>query len=60
MSPFGFIVGSGDEDTFVSDGEVWKTEWESDRYNKYRDNMDEYGMPHSPWEYTSTPNTDWW
>jgi hypothetical protein len=60
MSPFGFIVGSGDEGTFVDGGEVWRTEWESDRYDKYRDRMDEYGMPYSPWEYSGTPNTDWW
>ena len=61
MSPFGFVVGSADDDTFVDgNGQLWTTEWEHDRYDKYRDKIDEYGLPFSPWEFNNTPNTDWW
>ncbi len=61
MSPFGFVVGSGDDDVIVdNNGQLWTTEWEHDRYDKYRDKIDEYGLPYSPWEYNNTPNTDWW
>jgi len=59
MSPFGFVVGSGDEDVIVDNGQLWRTVWESDRYDKYRDRIDEYGMPNSDWTW-GTPNTDWW
>jgi len=59
MSPFGFVVGSGDEDVIVDNGQIWRTVWESDRYDKYRDKIDEYGMPNSDWSW-GTPNTDWW
>ena len=59
MSPFGFIV-SGDDDYEMDDrGQFWKKEWEHDRYDKYKDKMDEYGLPYSPYEW-GTPNTDWW
>ncbi len=61
MSPFGFVVGSADDDVIVdNNGQLWTTEWEHDRYDKYRDKIDEYGLPYSPWEYNNTPNTDWW
>jgi len=63
MSPFGFVVGSGDDEYEVDgNGQLWKTEWEHDRYDKYRDKIDEYGLPFSPWEWQGqgTPNTDWW
>ncbi len=61
MSPFGFVVGSGDDDVIVdNNGQLWTTEWEHDRYDKYRDKIDEYGLPFSPWEFNNTPNTDWW
>ena len=59
MSPFGFVVGSGDEDVIIDNGQIWRTVWESDRYDKYRDKIDEYGMPNSDWNW-GTPNTDWW
>jgi hypothetical protein len=59
MSPFGFVVGSGDEDVIVDNGQLWRTVWESDRYDKFRDRIDEYGMPNSDWTW-GTPNTDWW
>ena len=63
MSPFGFVVASGEDDYIMDErGQFWKQEWEHERYDKYRDKMDEYGMPHSPWgwEGQGTPNTDWW
>ena len=61
MSPFGFVVGSADDDTIIdNNGQLWTTEWEHDRYDKYRDKIDEYGLPYSPWEFNNTPNTDWW
>ena len=61
MSPFGFVVGSADDDVIVdNNGQIWTTEWEHDRYDKYRDKIDEYGLPYSPWEFNNTPNTDWW
>ena len=61
MSPFGFVVGSADDDVIVdNNGQLWTTEWEHDRYDKYRDKIDEYGLPFSPWEFNNTPNTDWW
>ena len=47
---FGFIMDSvmnnhcGDE--------VWKVEYESERYDKYRDKIDEYGMPSSDWYWS--------
>ena len=65
MSPFGFVddgLGDGIE---LADGELWRTEWEHERYDKYRDRMDqfgladEYGVPMGNWEW-GTPNTDWW
>ena len=63
--PFGFIQDGANDDVFVSDGEVWKTEWEHDRYDRYRDKIDEYGLPMSPWQWGDdgsymSPNTDWW
>lgn len=69
MSPFGFVddgLGDGME---VVDGELWRTEWTHERYDKYRDRMehfgipmpDEYGAPMGNWEWSDgTPNTDWW
>ena len=48
MSPFGFIQNGVDDEMFVDGGELWKTEWEHERYDKYRDKIDEYGMPMSP------------
>jgi len=61
MSPFGFVVGSGDDDVIVdNNGQLWTTEWEHERYDKYKDQIDEYGLPYSPWEFNNTPNTDWW
>ena len=61
MSPFGFIVDGTDDYEMDAQGQFWKQEWEHDRYDKYRDKMDEYGMPHSPWEYggRGTHNGDW-
>ncbi len=61
MSPFGFVVGSADDEVIVdNNGQLWTTEWEHDRYDKYRDKIDEYGLPYSPWEFNNAPNTDWW
>ena len=61
MSPFGFVVGSADDEVIIdNNGQLWTTEWEHDRYDKYRDKIDEYGLPFSPWEFNNTPNTDWW
>ena len=52
MSPFGFIEDGASENIIVADNEVWKVEYESDRYDKYRDRIDEYGMPSSDWHWT--------
>lgn len=60
MSPFGFVVGSADDDVIVdNNGQLWTTEWEHERYDKYKDQIDEYGIPDSNWSF-NTPNTDWW
>ena len=60
MSPFGFIDDGTDEGTFVADGEIWRTEWEAERFAPVRQVADEYGMPSGDWSFGSTPNTDWW
>ena len=51
MSPFGFIQDGAEDQTFVDGNELWKVEWETDRYDKYRDKIDEYGMPSSDWHW---------
>ena len=59
MAPFGFVDdGTGDEIS-VADGEIWKTEWESPKYDKYRDKIDEYGLPAGNWEW-GKPDPGWW
>lgn len=62
MSPFGFIIDGGEDIEMDANGQFWKQEWEHERYDKYRDKMDEYGMPHSPYEWGGQrgANTDWW
>ena len=60
MSPFGFIDDGTDEGTFVADGEIWRTEWEAERFAPVRQVADEYGMPSGDWSFGGTPNTDWW
>ncbi len=60
MSPFGFIDDGNDQGTFVADGEIWRTEWEAERFAPARQVADEYGMPSGDWSFGSTPNTDWW
>ena len=61
MAPFGFIDDGNEQGTFVADGEVWRTEWEAERFAPVRQVADEYGMPDSNWQWGSgTPNTDWW
>ena len=53
MSPFGFIMdGAENEWVMESDGELWKTEWEHERYDKYRDKIDEYGIANSDWHWS--------
>ena len=52
MSPFGFIQDGAEDQTFVDGNELWKVEWETDRYDKYRDKIDEYGMPSSDWHWS--------
>ena len=52
MSPFGFIEDGANDNIIVADNEVWKVEYESERYDKYRDKIDEYGMPSSDWYWT--------
>ncbi len=66
MSPFGFVDDGLGDGNFVADGEVWKTEWEHERYDKYRDTaehfglpVDEYGAAMGNWTW-GTANTDWW
>ena len=49
MSPFGFIDdGINGDETFVADGEVWKTS-----------TFDEYGSSMGNWEWGNA-NTNWW
>ena len=48
--PLGSLDGASDN-IIVADNEVWKVEWETDRYDKYRDKIDEYGMPSSDWHW---------
>ena len=57
MSPFGFILDGAEEDVQVDKeaGLIWKKD------NSY----DEYGTPHSPWEwenrtYGEPANPSWW
>ena len=52
MSPFGFIQDGAEDRTFVDGNELWNVEWETDRYDKYRDKIDEYGMPSSDWHWS--------
>jgi hypothetical protein len=51
MSPFGFIEDGANENIIVADDQVWKVEYESERYDRYRDKIDEYGMPSSDWHW---------
>ena len=60
MSPFGFIDDGNDQGTFVADGEIWRTEWEAERFAPARQVADEYGMSDSNWQWGSGANTDWW
>jgi hypothetical protein len=60
MSPFGFITDGAEGDQFSSDGQIWRTEWESDRYDKYRDKIDEYGMPSSDWYWGGQGQGYYW
>jgi len=66
MAPFGFVDDGLGDGVFVDGNELWKTEWEHERYDKYRDKaehfglpVDEYGAPMGNWTW-GTPNTDWW
>ena len=52
MAPFGFIQDGAEDQIFTADNELWKVEWETERYDKYRDRIDEYGMPNSDWHWT--------
>ena len=52
MAPFGFIQDGAEDQIFTADNELWKVEWETERYDKYRDKIDEYGMPNSDWHWT--------
>ena len=49
MSPFGFIDDGAHDSVIVDNGQLWQTEWEHERYDKYRDKIDEYGLPSSDW-----------
>jgi hypothetical protein len=60
MSPFGFIDDGNDQGTFVADGEIWRTEWEAERFAPARQVADEYGMPAGNWEWNTPGNPSWW
>ena len=60
MSPFGFITDGAESETFSDGGQLWETEWQSDRYDKYRDKIDEYGVPTSDWYWGGQGTGYYW
>ena len=63
MSPFGFIVDGVDDEVEVDGDLVWKnaSDWKDDPYwDKYKPQVDEYGMANSEWMWSNTQNNDWY
>ena len=55
MSPFGFVVDGTEDEVIVEKekGLVWTmaAEWEDEKWDAYREKIDEYGLGMSNWTW---------